>query len=134
MDIFIPRGSWLPPQLSQRPSLLRNNGNGTFTDVTHEAGLLAPTNSTSATWADYDNDGFLDLFVCCQKQPCILYRNKGDGTFEEVTARAGLANLSPCLGAAWIDFDNDGYPDLFVNLEGTTGRLFHNNRDGTFTD
>ena len=88
-----------------------------------EAGLLAPTNSTSATWADYDNDGFLDLFVCCQKQPCILYRNKGDGTFEEVTARAGLANLSPCLGAAWIDFDNDGYPDLFVNIgQGFGGR------------
>jgi len=136
MDIFIPRGSWLPAHLSQRPSLLRNNGDGTFTDVTREAGLLAPTNSTSAAWADYDNDGFLDLFICCQKQPCRLYRNKGDGTFEEVAARAGLpADLTRCLGAAWIDFDNDGYPDLFVNLQaGGNARLYHNNRDGTFTD
>ncbi|HEV3438898.1 MAG TPA: VCBS repeat-containing protein [Gemmata sp.] len=119
LDIFIPRGSWLPVNLPQRPSLLRNNGDGTFTDVTREAGLLAPTNSTSATWADYDNDGFLDLFVCCQRQPCLLYRNKGDGTFEEVAARAGLGNLIGCLGAAWIDFDNDGYPDLFVNIDGS---------------
>ncbi len=144
MDIFIPRGAWLPPYLSMRPSLLRNNGNGTFTDVTREAGLLAPVNAISATWADYDNDGFLDLFVCCQKQPCLLYRNKGDGTFEEVAARAGLpTDLTNCMGAAWIDFDNDGYPDLFVNLSnGSAGsaappgnaRLYHNNRNGTFTD
>ncbi len=139
MDIFIPRGSWLPPNLSQRPSLLRNNGDGTFTDVTREAGLLLkPVDSTSATWADYDNDGFLDLFVCCRHQPCLLYRNKGNGTFEEVAARAGLANLTGALGAAWIDFDNDGYPDLFVNIDGNFGggsaRLFRNNRNGTFTE
>jgi hypothetical protein len=134
MDIFIPRGAWLPPHLAMRPSLLRNNGDGTFTDVTREAGLLAPVNSHSATWADYDNDGFLDLFVCCQRQPCLLYRNKGDGTFEEVARRAGLpADLTACLGAAWIDFDNDGYPDLFVNV-GTGARLYRNNGNGTFTD
>jgi hypothetical protein len=144
MDIFIPRGSWLPGYLAQRPSLLRNNGDGTFTDVTREAGLQAPVNSISATWADYDNDGWLDLFVCCQHQPCRLYRNKGDGTFEEVAARAGLpADLGFVLGAAWIDFDNDGYPDLFVNSSGGSfgavvasgiPRLFRNNRDGTFTE
>jgi hypothetical protein len=138
MDIFIPRGSWLPANLSQRPSLLRNNGDGTFSDVTREAGLSAPTDSTSAAWADYDNDGFLDLFVCCRHQPCLLYRNKGNGTFEEVAARAGLADLTGVLGAAWIDFDNDGYPDLFVNIDGNLGggtaRLFRNNRNGTFTE
>ncbi|HEX4614225.1 MAG TPA: CRTAC1 family protein [Urbifossiella sp.] len=143
LDVFVPRGSWMPAHLSQRPSLLRNNGNGTFTDVTHEAGLAAPTNSTSAAWADYDNDGHLDLFVCCQQQPCLLYRNRGDGTFEAATARAGLpADLTNCLGAAWIDIDNDRFPDLFVNIStglagraGTgTGRLFRNNRNGTFTD
>ena len=74
-----------------RPSLLRNNGDGTFTDVTEKAGLLAPLNSDTVAWADYDNDGFVDLFVGGERQPCRLYRNKGDGTFEEVAARAGLA-------------------------------------------
>ena len=83
LDVFVPRGSWLPIQLSQRPSLLRNNGNGTFTDVTAEAGLLAPVDSTSAAWADYDNDGHIDLFVCCRRQPSKLYHNNGNGTFEE---------------------------------------------------
>jgi hypothetical protein len=134
LDVFIPRGNWLPAHLPQRPSLLRNNGDGTFTDVTKEAGLLAPVHSTSAAWADYDNDGFLDLFVCCRHQPSLLYRNKGDGTFEEVSARAGLADLTGVLGAAWIDFDNDDYPDLFVNVDLGTARLYRNNRDGTFTD
>jgi hypothetical protein len=134
LDIFIPRGSWLPAHLAQRPSLLRNNGDGTFTDVTREAGLLKPTNSTSCTWADYDNDGFLDLFVCCHEKPSLLYRNKGDGTFEEVAARVGLADLTMVLGAAWIDYDNDGYPDLFVNIRNGRARLFHNNGNGTFTE
>ncbi|MBI2806481.1 MAG: VCBS repeat-containing protein [Planctomycetes bacterium] len=135
MDIFIPRGSWLPLHLAQRPSLLRNNGDGTFTDVTAQAGLLTPTNSTSACWADFDNDGFLDLFLCCQRQPCLLYRNKGDGTFEELATRAGLpADLTGCLGATWIDFDNDGFPDLFVNIETGPARLFRNKRNGSFSE
>jgi hypothetical protein len=142
MDIFIPRGSWLPADLHQRPSLLRNNGDGTFTDVTKEAGMMAPMNSVSASWADYDNDGLLDLFVCCQQQPCMLYRNKGQGVFEEVAAQAGLPrDLLGILGAAWIDFDNDGYPDLFVNqgrgfMPGKDGaaRLYRNDRKGRFID
>src|SRR5207302_801263 len=101
-------------------------------------------NSNSASWADYDNDGHLDLLVCGQHRRCYLYRNKGDGTFEEVGARAGLSGLRDVLGAAWIDFDNDGYPDLFVNigvppiaafgLPRGTARLYRNNRNGTFTD
>ena len=72
---------------------------------------------TRAAWADYDNDGWLDLFVCCERQPNRLYHNRGDGTFEEVAARAGVHGRAGgfCKGAAWIDFDNDGYPDLFVN-------------------
>jgi hypothetical protein len=133
LDIFIMRGAWLYSPM--RPSLLRNNGNGTFTDVTEEAGLLTPINSIAAAWADYDNDGFLDLFVCCEGQPNRLYRNRGNGTFEEVAARAGVAgDGTVCKGAAWIDFDNDGYPDLFVtNLSGTA-KLFRNNGNGTFTD
>jgi hypothetical protein len=133
MDIFIPRGAWLEHPV--RPSLLRNNGDGTFTDVTQKAGLAHPVNSISAAWADFDNDGLLDLFVCCERQPNLLYRNKGDGTFEEVAGKAGvLGNGTHCKGATWIDYDNDGYPDLFVNNLYGTAQLFHNNRDGTFTD
>jgi hypothetical protein len=136
MDLFVPRGAWAP--FPVRPSLLRNNGNGTFTDVTEQAGLATPLNSLSACWADFDNDGFLDLFVPCGPQRCRLYRNKGDGTFEDVTEKAGLAGVKTGPGiwnsAAWIDFDNDGYPDLFVNTIGGTAALYRNNRNGTFTD
>jgi hypothetical protein len=134
LDIFIMRGAWLSSPM--RPSLLRNNGNGTFTDVTERAGLLVPISSNSAVWADFDNDGYLDLFICCEGQPNRLYRNKGDGTFEEVAARAGVAGFATdgSKGATWIDFDKDGYPDLFVNNLHTTARLYRNNRNGTFTD
>jgi hypothetical protein len=133
LDIFVSRGAW--QRLPMRPSLLRNNGNGTFTDVTREAGLMDPINSITATWADYDNDGFLDLFICNETGPNRLYHNRGNGTFEEVAVRAGVAGKEKCAkGAAWIDFDNDGYPDLFVNYLESTPQLFHNNRDGTFSD
>jgi hypothetical protein len=133
LDVFIVRGGWY--SIPVRPSLLRNNGNGTFTDVTREAGLMVPMNSIAATWADYDNDGFLDLLVCCETGPNHLFRNRGDGTFEEVAERAGVAGKpATCKGAAWIDYDNDGYPDLFLNYLGATPQLFHNNRNGTFTD
>ncbi|MFO0863792.1 MAG: CRTAC1 family protein [Gemmataceae bacterium] len=142
MDIFVPRGSWMPADLCQRPSLLRNNGDGTFTDVTEAAGLSAPVNSVSASWADFDNDGFVDLFICGQRKPCILYRNKGDGTFEDFTARAGLENIDSCLGSAWIDIDNNGVPDLFLNRsDGVAGKpgagkakLFRNDGKGVFTE
>jgi FG-GAP-like repeat len=133
-DIFIARGAWLP--LPIRPSLLRNNRNGGFSDVTKDAGTLDALNSNAAAWADYDNDGWLDLFIGCERQPSRLYRNKGNGTFEDVAARAGVQGdpLHFCKGCTWVDYDNDDYPDLFVNHMGGTGVLYHNNRDGTFTD
>jgi hypothetical protein len=133
LDIFISRGAWVG--LPMRPTLLRNNGDGTFTDVTKEANLLDPVNSICSSWADYDNDGFLDLFICCERQSNRLYRNKGDGTFEEVAARVGVAGAGThCKGAAWIDYDNDGYPDLFLNNLQGPAQLFHNDRNGKFTD
>jgi tetratricopeptide (TPR) repeat protein len=133
LDIFIPRGAWF--KYPMRPTLLRNNGNGTFTDVTREAGLMDPVNSNCATWADFDNDGFLDVYICNETGPNRLYRNRGDGTFEEVAAKAGVRGKGKwCKGANWIDYDNDGYPDLFLNYDDSTPQLFHNNRDGTFTD
>jgi hypothetical protein len=136
LDVFVPHGAWSP--FPVRPSLLRNNGNGTFTDVTKEARLDTPLNSLTACWADFDNDGHLDLFVPCGPQRCRLYRNKGDGTFEDVAEKAGLANQNTGPGiwrsATWVDYDNDGYPDLFVNTINGTATLYHNNRNGTFTD
>jgi hypothetical protein len=136
MDIFIVRGAWLA--CAERPSLLRNDGDGTFTDVTAEAGLLHPMNSIAASWADYDNDGCLDLFVAGERQPSRLYHNLKNGAFEEVSVRAGVdaKGRTDCKGSAWIDYDNDGYQDLFLNyrMPHAATQLFHNNRDGTFTD
>jgi FG-GAP-like repeat/ASPIC and UnbV len=134
MDILIVRGAWLP--WPTRPTLLRNNGDGGFSDVTRQAGILTAVNSNAAAWADYDNDGWLDLFVGCERQSNRLYHNKRDGTFEEVAAQAGVQGDPSrfCKGCAWIDIDNDDYPDLFVNHLNGAGRLFHNNRDGRFID
>lgn len=134
MDIFIHRGAWL--HIPIRASLLKNNGDFTFTDVTEAAGLLDPVNSNTGAWADYDNDGWLDFFQCCEQQPNRLYHNKGDGTFEEVSARVGLGSSGKefCKGACWVDYDNDDDPDLFVNNLGGEGRLFRNNGDGTFDE
>jgi hypothetical protein len=134
MDIFIPRGAWLPRPI--RPSLLRNEGKGRFRDVTRAAGLATPVNSISASWADYDNDGWVDLFVGCEIQPQRLYHNRRDGTFEEVAARAGVQGdqRAMCKGSTWLDFDNDGYPDLFLDFLNAPPLLYRNQRDGTFCD
>jgi hypothetical protein len=133
-DIYIARGAWLPWPI--RPTLLRNNGAGGFIDVTKEAGLLDPVNSNAAAWADFDNDGWIDLFVGCEKQLNRLYRNRGNGRFEEVAARAGVQGEASrfCKGCTWIDYDNDGYPDLFVNNLAGPSHLYHNDRNGRFSD
>ena len=134
MDIFISRGAWLESPIRQ--SLLRNDGGGVFTDVTKQAGLLDAVNSTNSSWADYDNDGWLDVYILNETSTNRLYHNRRDGTFEEVSARAGVGGEPAVMakGANWIDYDNDDYPDLFVdNLRGAA-RLYHNNHDGTFTD
>jgi FG-GAP-like repeat/ASPIC and UnbV len=134
MDIYIPRGAWL--YWPVRPSLLRNNGAGGFTDVTKDAGLLDPVNSNAAAWADYDNDGWVDLFIACERQTNRLYRNLGNGTFKDVSAEAGVQGEQQrfCKGCAWIDYDNDGYPDLYVNNMMDVGRLYHNDGARHFTE
>lgn len=134
LDIYIPRGAW--QTVPMRPTLLRNDGGCQFTDVTEAAGLLDPVNSNAASWADYDNDGWLDLFVCCEQQPHRLFRNLGNGMFQNVAAEAGLiiSGESFGKGCTWIDYDNDDYPDLFINQLSGPAQLFHNNRNGTFNN
>jgi enediyne biosynthesis protein E4 len=143
--------------------LFHNNGNGTFTDVTQKAGLMGPKEfSTSAAWVDYDKDGKLDLVVgnyvqwsiegdlyCTldgkSKSYCTpesykgtavrLWHNRGDGTFEDRTKKAGLGEpTSKTLGVAVLDYDNDGWPDLLLSNDTQPNKLYRNNGNGTFTE
>ncbi len=88
----------------------------------------------SAAWGDYDNDGWLDLFVGHELQPGQLFHNRGDGTFEDVTAKAGVKVMGVTKGVVFGDYDNDGYPDLYVSNVFGENMLYHNNRNGTFTE
>jgi enediyne biosynthesis protein E4 len=143
--------------------LFHNNGNGTFTDMTQKAGLQGPKEfSTSAAWIDYDKDGHLDLVVgnyvqwtpetdlyCTldgkSKSYCTpesykgtavrLWHNRGNGTFEDVTQKAGLGDAtSKTLGVTVLDYDNDGWPDLLFSNDTQPNKLYRNNGNGTFTE
>ncbi len=143
--------------------LFHNNGNGTFTDVTQKAGLTGPHElSTSAAWVDYDKDGRLDLVVgnyvqwspetdlyCTldgkSKSYCTpesykgtsarLWHNRGDGTFEDATQKAGLGEpTSKTMGIAVLDYDNDGWPDLLFSNDTQPNKLYRNNANSTFTE
>ena len=142
--------------------LFHNEGGGKFRDVTRESGIRNAVFGASAAWFDYDRDGRLDLFVAnyvkwspqadlwcsldgAAKSYCTpesyqgtsskLYHNLGNGKFEDVTAKAGLADpSSKSLGVTVFDYDGDGWPDLFVANDTQPNKLYHNNHDGTFTD
>jgi tetratricopeptide (TPR) repeat protein len=134
-DILVLRGSWYPQNVAQRKSLLRNNCNGTFTDVTKESGLAKPaTNTQTAVWADINNDGFLDLFVGNETGPSQLFLNKGDGTLEDISRSAGIDRTAFTKGVAAADYDNDGYVDFYVSNQNGANYLYHNNHNGTFTN
>jgi len=143
--------------------LFRNTGRGTFIDATRASGLAGhQAFSTSAIWFDFDRDGLLDLFVCnyvkwspehdvfcsldakhksyCtpeayRGETCWLFHNRGNGTFEDVTATAGIFdNSSKSLGVAMLDMDHDGWPDLFIANDTQPNKLYRNQRNGTFKD
>jgi hypothetical protein len=132
LDILLLRGGW---ELPQRKSLLRNNGDGTFTDVTVASGLARPATSTqAAVWTDVDRDGFLDLFVGNENSPAQLFLNKRDGTFEDVAARTGVNRTAYIKGVGAVDYDKDGWPDLYASNISGSSFLYHNNHDGTFAE
>jgi hypothetical protein len=131
-DVFVMRGGW---ELAMRNSLLRNNPDGTFTDVTREAGLSSGAHAThSVAWLDFDNDGHLDVFVAHELTPSQLFRNRGNGTFEDVSARAGVAASAFTKGVVAGDYDNDGFPDLYLSNMFGHNFLYRNNGDGTFSE
>jgi hypothetical protein len=145
IDLYVLRGAWLMDNGRIRDSLLRNNGDNTFTDVTRAAGIADPAcPDQDATWLDYDNDGDLDLYVGNESRretdlegrgdyPSNLWRNNGDGTFTDVARSAGVTNDRYAKGVTAGDYDNDGDSDIYVSNAGRN-RLYRNNGDGTFTD
>ncbi len=155
VDVLVLRGAWQAHAGDHPNSLLRNNGDGTFTDVTFDAGLgnvHYPTQT--ASWADYDNDGDLDLYVGNEAlpglpTPCQLFRNNGDGSFTDIALEAGVTNGRFTKAVVWGDYNGDRFPDLYVsNLRTSVGsrtsdgydsdrgsnRLYKNRGDGTFVD
>lgn len=135
VDLLVLRGAWGGAQGRHPNSLLANRGDGTFTDVTEEADLLAFHPSQSGTWADYDGDRCLDLFVGNESgegevHPCQLFRNQGDGTFRDVAPEIGLDVVGFVKAAAWGDDDDDGRPDLYLSQLGEPNRLLRNEGPG----
>jgi hypothetical protein len=142
--------------------LFKNMGDGTFKDVTKDAGLTLVAHCQSAVFFDYDNDGHLDLLVACtaewtrkefdpanryypglatfwdlarcRKESNVLFHNNGDGTFTNVTAKSGLAGKGWSADVAVFDYDEDGYLDVLITNMFGAAQLYHNNRDGTFTE
>jgi len=141
-DLFVSR-TFKPNQL------FHNNRDGTFTDVTAKSGIGADCCTTVASWGDYDNDGYLDLYVGRYLDPRAdipttfyarnglpnqLYHNNHDGTFTNVTVKAGVGDPGLCLGTVFGDYNDDGYPDIYVVNDFGRKTLYRNNKDGTFTD
>ncbi len=146
-DLLVLRGGWFRKGTGEHPnSLLRNNGDNTFTDVTIEAGLLSFCPTQTAVWSDFNNDGWLDLFIGNETwagdsttYPNQLYLNQKDGTFVDITEKAGIDALGYVKGVTAGDYNNDNLPDLYISRFGELNVLYRN--DGpdengicTFTD
>jgi hypothetical protein len=139
VDLLILRGGWMGSEGRFPLSLLRNNGDGTFTDVTEAAGLLRFAPTQTAVWLDYDGDGRLDLFVGNESDPdavpkvtnpCELFHNNGDGTFTNVAHAAGVDLVGFVKGVVSADYNGDGRPDLYLSLQGAENVLFRNDGPG----
>ena len=131
-DFLVLRGGW---EFPQRLSLMKNNCDGTFTDVTDASGLGSVLLATqTAVWADINNDGLLDLFVGNESGGNELFLNKGDGTFENISHSAGIDNTGQTKSVVAADYDNDGYVDFYATDYLGQNHLYHNNHDNTFTD
>ena len=130
-DVLVLRGGWMLEGGRYPNSLLRNDGHGHFEDVTETAGILTLHPTQTGAWGDYDNDGWLDLFVGNESlpqdpHPSELWRNNGDGTFSDRTVEITPIDLGYVKGAAWGDFNNDGRQDLYVSVKGGDNYLFRN--------
>jgi hypothetical protein len=142
VDVLVLRGGWMGSEGRFPLSLLRNDGRGRFDDVTRRAGLLRLAPTQTASFLDFDGDGWLDLFVgnesawipdfvvaertAAAVHPCELYRNNGDGTFTEMAKQAGVDYVGFVKGVVAGDYDNDGRPDLYLSVWGGANLLFHN--------
>jgi hypothetical protein len=137
-DVLVLRGGWMMLGGRYPNSLLRNRGDGAFEDVTEEAGLLSFHPTQTGAWGDYDNDGWLDLFIGNESMapedphPSELYRNNRDGTFTDRTVNLKQADLGYVKGVAWGDYNNDERQDLYVSVKGGPNRLFRNDGKRTF--
>lgn len=136
LDLFVLRGAWDGVNGQVPNSLIRNNGNGSFTDVTMTSGVFSQRPTQSATWSDINRDGWIDLFIVNESSrnnvhPCELYISNQDGTFMEVAAQVGLAkNTGFYKGCTIGDVNNDGWPDIFIsNYNGNNLLYLHNGHD-----
>jgi len=143
MDIFVLRGAWHPGEFGNQPSsLLRNNGDGTFTDVTTASGLLFFEPTQTAVWADFNNDGWLDVFVggenstdAAGTHPCALYINNHDGTFTNVAVQAHCDITDYVKGVTAADYNHDGWQDIFIStLSGEKYLLKNTGKKGKIPD
>ena len=134
LDIIILRGAWLGSSGNHPNSLLRNNGDGTFTDVTKSSGILSFYPTQTASWADVNKDGYLDLFIGNEYNPCELFINQGNGKFLEQSKKYNLDQINGFVkGVVFGDINNDQWPDLFVSVLGGKNFLFKN-KFGVFSD
>ncbi len=137
-DVLVLRGAWLSE--GHPNSLLRNNGRGRFEDVTREAGIYSRHPTQTAAWSDFDRDGDLDLFIGNESNPQAghhlseLFVNQGDGTFVEAGRDYGLVQIGYVKSVAWGDYNNDGWPDLFISRYREQNLLFQNQKGKAFMD
>ena len=135
LDLLVLRGAWLERAGQHPNSLLRNNGDSTFTDVTFDAGLASPAFPTqTAVWADFNNDSWIDLYVGNEGPPSQLFINQGNGTFVDRASTAGVRNMALCKAVTAGDFDGDGWMDIYVSNSGDKNRLYRNVNGKTFVD